>query len=65
MRFYLVDEHVAACDRIIIGYFHYYTDAYQEFMKSEDRRLTEFELNKENVYRATSIWDHIIEEVEL
>lgn len=58
MRFYIVDEHIAASDRMLIGYFHYHHLAWQEFQKSPDRRLTEMELIDEKTYEPVHIWKH-------
>ena len=64
MRFYIVDEHVSDSDRVVIGYYHYHTFAWQEFQKSPDRRLIALELIDEMKYEPVHIWEHELEEVQ-
>lgn len=64
MRLYIVDEHVAASDRVVIGYFHYHTFAWAEFQKSPDRRLIELQLIDDRTYEPVHIWEHELEEVK-
>jgi hypothetical protein len=65
MRFYLVDEHRPYEAPVVVGYFHYHTFAWQEFQKSSNRRLVEFELVDNKSYEPVNIWEHEPEQVNL
>lgn len=64
MRFYIVDEPGYHSDRVVIGYFHYHTFAWEAFQKFTDRRLIELELVDDKTYEPVHIWEHELEEVK-
>lgn len=57
MRFYQVLEDVCASEWAVVGYYNYRYDAWQEFQKSTDRAVVQFELDGKQ-YVATRRWDH-------
>lgn len=59
MKFYVVEENMAPAPNEVIGYFQYAWAAFAVMEESPDRRVVQFELDKQtHKYEPTRVWEH-------
>lgn len=63
-RLYIVEEDVSASEWAVVGYYSVHWHAWQEFAKSQDRRIRHFESDNA-VFVPTIIEEHSEEDDEL